>query len=138
MHALIIEDESLIAMAIEDVLRECGFTSFDIAASTQSAIEAAARRSPDLITTDVQLEPGCGMAAVEVIREGPPVPIIFITGHAAEVARRLPQYRVVEKPVHEPALIAAVAATMLEIAAGGVRMWADAPARWGSRPPLTN
>ena len=33
MHALIIEDEALIAMAIEDALRGCGFTSFDIAVS---------------------------------------------------------------------------------------------------------
>ena len=29
MHALIIEDESLIAMAIEDALRCCGYTSFE-------------------------------------------------------------------------------------------------------------
>lgn len=33
MHALIIEDESLVAMAIEDALRACGFTSFDNAVS---------------------------------------------------------------------------------------------------------
>ena len=31
MHALIIEDDDLIAIAIEEVLRERGFTSFDVA-----------------------------------------------------------------------------------------------------------
>lgn len=41
MHALIIEDEALIAMAIEDALRGCGFTSFDVAASAQVAVAAA-------------------------------------------------------------------------------------------------
>ena len=33
MHALIIEDEYLAAMAIESVLRDCGFTSFEVAPS---------------------------------------------------------------------------------------------------------
>ena len=41
MHALIIEDESLIAMTIEHTLRDCGFTSFDFAASSEAAIAAA-------------------------------------------------------------------------------------------------
>lgn len=50
MHALIIEDESTVAFAIEGILRECGFTSFDIAPSAHSAIVAAALRRPDIIT----------------------------------------------------------------------------------------
>ena len=50
MHALIIEDECLIAMAIEDALRDCGFTSFDVAVSADEAVAAAARKCPDLIT----------------------------------------------------------------------------------------
>jgi len=58
MHALIIEDEHFIAYSIEDVLREYGFKSFDVAASAQRAIDAAARRRPDLITSDVQLKSG--------------------------------------------------------------------------------
>ena len=58
MHALIIEDEFLIAMAIEGALRDCGFDTFDIAHSMQTAIDAASRRCPDLITTDVQLIQG--------------------------------------------------------------------------------
>lgn len=43
MHALIIEDEPLIAMAIEDALRGCGFTSFQTAASSDEAVTAASR-----------------------------------------------------------------------------------------------
>lgn len=60
MHALIIEDESMIAIAIEDALRTCGFTSFDIAVSADEAVTAAALRCPDLITADVQLRPAAG------------------------------------------------------------------------------
>ncbi len=81
MHALIIEDEFMIAMAIEDILRDNGFNSFDIASSPQSAINAAAHRRPDLITSDVQLKPGCGISAVRAICAETRVPVIFITSN---------------------------------------------------------
>jgi CheY-like chemotaxis protein len=109
MHALIIEDEFLIAMTIEDVLRDCGFTSFDIAASHENAVAAATKRCPDLITADVQLRPGSGIAAVEIICGGPRVPVIFITGNIAEVRARLPDHQALNKPFSETTLIAAVA-----------------------------
>ena len=98
MHALIIEDESMIAIAIEDALRTCGFTSFDIAVSADEAVTAAALRCPDLITADVQLRPGCGITAVQSICSEHPIPVLFITGSAAEVRIRMPGYALVEKP----------------------------------------
>ena len=98
MHALIIEDESLIAMAIEDVLRGCGFTSFDVAVSAEEAVAAAARKCPDLITADVQLRPGCGITAVQSICSEEPIPVLFITGTPGEVRIRMPGHGLVEKP----------------------------------------
>ena len=98
MHALIIEDESLIAMAIEDALRDCGFTSFDVAVSADEAVAAAARKCPDLITADVELRPGCGIAAVQSICSERPIPVVFITGSPREVRIRMPGHRLVEKP----------------------------------------
>ena len=98
MHALIIEDESLIAMAIEDALRECGFTSFEIAVSAEAAVAAAARKCPDLITADVQLRPGCGITAVQSICSERPIPVLFITGSPGAVRIRMPGHPLVEKP----------------------------------------
>ena len=98
MHALIIEDESLIAIAIEDALRGCGFTSFDFAVSADEAVTAAAVRCPDLITADVQLRPGCGITAVQSICSERPIPVLFITGSPAEVRIRMPGHVLVEKP----------------------------------------
>lgn len=98
MHALIIEDESLIAMAIEDALRGCGFTSFDVAASAEEAVTAAARTCPDLITADVELRPGCGITAVQSICSERPIPVLFITGSPGEVRIRMPGQALVEKP----------------------------------------
>jgi DNA-binding response OmpR family regulator len=98
MHALIIEDESLIAMAIEDALRGCGFTSFDVAVSAEEAITAAAIKCPDLITADVELTPGCGITAVQSICSEQTVPVIFITGSPGEVRIRMPGHALIEKP----------------------------------------
>jgi DNA-binding response OmpR family regulator len=98
MHALIIEDESLIAMAIEDALRGCGFTSFDIAVSAAEAVAAAERKCPDLITADVELRPGCGITAVQSICSEQPIPVLFITGSPGEVRIRMPGHVLVEKP----------------------------------------
>lgn len=98
MHALIIEDDPLIAMSIEDVLAGCGFTSFDVVSSTEQAVAAAGLRCPALITADVQLSPGSGIDAVDQICGGPPIPVIFITGSPADVVRRMPQHPLILKP----------------------------------------
>ena len=98
MHALIIEDEALIAMAIEDALRGCGFTSFDVAASAQEAVAAAEAKCPDLITADVELRPGCGITTVQTICSQRPIPVLFITGSPGQVRVRMPGHHLVEKP----------------------------------------
>jgi DNA-binding response OmpR family regulator len=98
MHALIIEDEALIAMAIEDALRGCGFTSFEVAVSAAEAVTAAARKCPDLITADVELRPGCGITAVQSICSEQPIPVLFITGSPGQVRIRMPGHGLVEKP----------------------------------------
>lgn len=101
MHVLIIEDEPLIAMSIEDALRDCGCSSFDFAASVEEAVAAARIRCPDLITADVQLAPGCGIDAVEAICGHGSIPVIFITGTAGEVDARRPGSIIVRKPFDE-------------------------------------
>ena len=98
MHALIIEDEALIAMAIEEALRACGFVSIDVVASAADAVSAAANRCPDLITADVELRPGSGIDAVQSICSEQPIPVLFITGRPGEVRDRMPGHALVEKP----------------------------------------
>lgn len=108
MHALIIEDESLIAMAIEEALRGCGFTSFDIAASAEEAVAAAQRNCPDLITADVELRPGCGITAVQSICSEQQIPVLFITGSPGEVRIRMPGHALVEKPFEDDHVMEAI------------------------------
>jgi DNA-binding response OmpR family regulator len=112
MHALIIEDESLIAMAIEDALRDCGFTSFDVAVSAEEAVTAAARKCPDLITADVELRPGCGITAVQSICSEQLIPVIFVTGSPGEVRIRMPGHALIEKPFGADHIKAAIMHTL--------------------------
>jgi DNA-binding response OmpR family regulator len=108
MHALIIEDETLIAMAVEEALRGCGFTSFDIAVSAEEAVMAAERNCPDLITADVELRPGCGITAVQSICSEQQIPVLFITGSPGEVRIRMPGHALVEKPFEEGHIMEAI------------------------------
>lgn len=112
MHALIIEDESLIAISIEQILGDCGFMSFDIATSGEDAISAARARCPSLITADVELAPGSGIDAVNAICGRRPIPTIFISGSAHEVISRMPQYPLLTKPFTSEALMIAVEAAL--------------------------
>lgn len=108
MHALVIEDDSLIAMFIEDELRALGFTSVDTAASEADALAAARRRTPDLITSDGRLEQGSGVAAVQSIRATGAVPVIFCTGDPEQARRSLPETIILEKPFSAAQLARAV------------------------------
>ncbi|MEO6247521.1 MAG: response regulator [Sphingomicrobium sp.] len=112
MHALIIEDEALIALTIEGILGDCGFTSFDFATSSEEAIRAAERKCPALITADVDLRPGSGIDAVNAICIGPPIPVIFITGSPNEVTIRMPLHPLITKPFTSEAVINAVRLVM--------------------------
>lgn len=98
MHALIIEDEAIIAMAIEDALRDCGFTSFSFATTVETAVAAANSRCPDLITADVQLAPGSGIEAIESICLDKPIPVVFITSAGSEVREKFTDPVLVAKP----------------------------------------
>lgn len=98
MHALIIEDEFLTAQLIEYRLRDLGFTSFAFAVDEQEAIAEASRHCPDLITSDVQLAAGCGIDAVQRICGERPIPVLYITGSAAQVRERCPWAVIIQKP----------------------------------------
>lgn len=108
VHAFIIEDEYLIGQAIQDMLERQGFTSFSFARSEDAAVMGAQEQKIDLITADVRLLPGDGFRAVEAICTRRSIPVLFITGYAEELQDRAPKATVVQKPVKEDELAAAV------------------------------
>lgn len=108
MHAFIIEDEHLIARSLQDMLEPLGFTSFGFARSEDAAVMGATEQKIDLITADVRLLPGDGVRAVEAICRKRHIPVVFITGYAEELQERSPEAIVVQKPIQENELSAAV------------------------------
>lgn len=112
MHAFILEDDYLISRVIQDILTQLGFTSFSFARSEDAAVAGATEQVFDLITADARLLPGDGLKAVEAICASRRTPVVYITGYASEVQRRVPEAVVVEKPIREGALTAAVKQVM--------------------------
>ncbi|CAA9236456.1 MAG: hypothetical protein AVDCRST_MAG93-1124, partial [uncultured Chloroflexia bacterium] len=95
-HALIIEDDRLVAAAIEAELREVGYASFQHARSSKEAVAGAMQLRPDLITADSQLPSGNALQAVEEICGIQAVPVIIITRNPLAVT--LPQVPTLGKP----------------------------------------
>ena len=112
MHALVIEDEFLTSQLIQNELTELGFTSFAFAMDEEEAVAAAQAKRPDLITSDVQLNGGCGIDAVQRICDDIAIAVIFITGSAMMVRERCPAAVVIQKPFGMAAFREAVRKTL--------------------------
>jgi CheY-like chemotaxis protein len=103
-HALIIEDEMLIALEVESLLHEFGFESCDIVDNTADAVKSALAHRPDLVTADLRIFGGTGIDAVLAITEQlGPVPHIYVTGNADMLAGQTAA-PVVDKPLSRRAL----------------------------------
>lgn len=111
-HALIIEDEFLLAFAVEESLSQLGYASFTIATSMSEAVAAAEERCPDLIVADHRILDGTGTEAVMAICAEQVIPVVFVTSSELEVRESLPHALIVPKPVTLPHLEAAVKAAV--------------------------
>lgn len=77
---LIIEDEPIIALDIEAIVRDLGHDVTGIARTHKEAVALAADRKPGLVLADIQLADGSsGLEAVNSILAQSQLPIIFIT-----------------------------------------------------------
>ncbi|GBQ28916.1 two-component response regulator [Gluconacetobacter sacchari DSM 12717] len=79
---LIIEDEPIIAMDIEDLVRWCGHEVAGVAATEADAVDLACRTKPGLILADINLGAGGdGAQAVASILRRHKAPVIFVTAY---------------------------------------------------------
>src|ERR1700744_629348 len=78
-HALIIEDEMLIALEVESLLHDFGFVSCDIVDNPIDAVRCAIAHKPALVTADVRILGGTGIDAMRAITaELGPIPHIYV------------------------------------------------------------
>jgi DNA-directed RNA polymerase specialized sigma24 family protein len=79
---LIIEDEPLIALDIEEIVRQLGHRVTGIARTHGEAMKLAGARRPGIILADIQLADGSsGIDAVNDLLADFSVPVIFITAY---------------------------------------------------------
>ena len=81
-RVLIIEDESIIALDLENLVVDLGHEVVGIAATRDEAVAKARSQKPGLILADINLgEGGSGVDAIEEILRGFDIPVIFVTAY---------------------------------------------------------
>ena len=108
MKILIVEDEALVAMSVEYLLKLDGHEIIGIAEDFPSVMAAIERERPDLALVDVQLAHGdSGLdVAAELARRG--IPSIFATGNAPTQPCADVAIGCISKPFSDAALFGAV------------------------------
>ena len=101
---LIVEDESVVALDLQQTLHEFGYDAFAIAATAEAAIIKASARCPDLVLMDIRIAGTVdGIDTAEILRARFGVPVVFLTAHADEStlnrAKRAEPYGYLVKPV---------------------------------------
>jgi CheY-like chemotaxis protein len=87
-RVLIVEDETLTAMALGSYMEEMGYTVVGFTATGEDAVRKAKSEEPDLIFMDVRLAGMMdGMEAARLINVDRRTPIIIISGYANVVER---------------------------------------------------
>lgn len=108
---LIIEDEPLISMQLEDLVRSLGHEICGTAATRTQAQEVVAEKTPGLVLADIQLADGSsGLDAVDDILAIDSMPVIFITAYPERLLtgdRPEPTY-LITKPFQEGTVRAAI------------------------------
>lgn len=109
---LIIEDEPMIAMDLETIVRDLGHTVAGIAVTADEAVAMAKSAKPGLILADIQLaDNSSGIDAVRDILNEVSVPVIFITAFPERLLtgeRPEPTF-LITKPFQRPTVKAAIA-----------------------------
>lgn len=105
-NILIVEDESIIAMDIKNILEMKGFNIVGIAYSGKESIKLVKQHTPDIVLMDIILEGEIdGITAAEEIKSRYDTPIIYLTAHSDEKtlnrAKATEPYGYILKPVNE-------------------------------------
>ena len=113
---LIIEDEPLIAMELEQIVRDLGHRVAGIATTHADAVAAFEETDAGLVLADIQLADGSsGIDAVQDILAIAPVPAIFITAFPERLLTggRVEPTFLISKPFRENTVRAAISQSLL-------------------------
>jgi CheY-like chemotaxis protein len=110
MHRiLIVEDDAIVAMHLEMLLKKLGYKVAGHETSGEAAVRAAAKLKPDAVLMDIHLRGDMtGVEAAERILEHPGIPVVFVTAfenmHNQNPESRAASCPAVIKPVSDDLL----------------------------------
>jgi DNA-binding response OmpR family regulator len=82
---LVVEDESIIALDLQNILQNFGFEVCCVVSSGEESIHAANQSSPDVILMDVKLKGAMnGIEAAKEIHKSLNIPVIYLTAFGDE------------------------------------------------------
>jgi CheY-like chemotaxis protein len=97
---LVVEDETMIAMMVEDFLVDLGWDVIGLAGSLDRALVMARDADIDAAVLDVNLHGDDSFAAADILSERK-IPFVFATGYGANgIADRFRDVPTVTKPFH--------------------------------------
>lgn len=114
-RALIVEDDPLLAMALEDALLDGGAEKVVVCDTVAKAMEQLETLKPDILVLDVQLaDRGDGWAMAELVTTLSPRPpmIVFSTGQPEKIPEKVASLgAILTKPYEPTALVALLGET---------------------------
>ncbi len=118
---LLVEDQVLIAMDTEDVLRQLGAGSVTAISNTADALSALGKISPHCAVLDFSLN-GDTSASIADDLTARRIPFVFVTGYGDSVMipNRFAEVPVIRKPVSGPMLARKLLEIMPNIYEGGI------------------
>ena len=105
-NVLVVEDDAILAMAIEDTLRDHGCSNITLCSTTKQALTSLSAGAPEAIILDVHLaDTDDGWAIAELVTEvsSRPPRIIFSTGAPEEIPARIAELGIVLAKPYAPA-----------------------------------
>jgi CheY-like chemotaxis protein len=112
-NILIVEDESVIALELEDRLQRMGYDVMGSAASGESALRKIGSARPDVVLMDIYLQGAMdGIETAEEVRARYDIPVIYLTAYADSAtlqrAKATKPFGFLRKPFREEELRTAI------------------------------
>jgi response regulator NasT len=108
LRILIADDESIIRMGLQVMLRDLGYRVVGAARDGAEALELARRKHPDLAILDIKMPHLDGLEVAEALAAERPIPVIILTAFSdreyVERARSTAVHAYLVKPVREEKL----------------------------------
>lgn len=106
---LIVEDESIVAKDIQNILKGLGYNVVSIVSTGEKALSEVEKHMPNLVLMDIMLKGDMtGIQSAEIIRERYDIPVVFLTAYAdentIEKAKSAIPYGYIIKPFKEKEL----------------------------------